>query len=309
MQRAREIAQVVLGLVFVVGGFYYLWQRRELLAETLNASWGGLLLMLLVVLATWVAVAAQTYVLFRAEGVPISFRENFVLSSAVWFGNYLPLRIGTLLRAQYMKSKYGMGYVRFGSLAAIRLAIQVLMSGLVGIGALLFGGFTSGRVSYPLLAIFASLTIAACAALLHPLPPLAFSGRRAARFWHELREGFGIARRHPRLAVVSGLWGLVYYVLLSIRFGITFHLLGASAPPWVLLVLGVAGGVSSLLAITPGGLGVRELVIGYVVFATGQTFDMGIFAGAFDRAAQLAVVATLGAACFTVVWFRGRAPF
>lgn len=309
MQRARETVQLLLGLVFVVGGLYYVWQRREPLTETLNTSWEGLLLMLLVVLATWVVVAAQTYVLFRAEGVPISFRENFVLSSAAGFGNYLPLRIGMLLRAQYMKNKYGMGYVRFGSLSAIRMAIQISISGLVGIGALLFGGLTSGRMSYPLLAIFGALTIVASVALLRPLPPLARLGGKAARFWHELREGFGIARRRPRLAAISALWGLAHYGLLSVRFGITFHLLGSSAPPWVLLVLGVATGVSSLLAITPGGLGVRELIIGYVVFATGQTFDLGIFAGAFDRAAQLVVVATLGAACFTFVWFRGRAAF
>ncbi|MPZ17948.1 MAG: hypothetical protein GEV06_08560 [Luteitalea sp.] len=307
MQRARETVQLVLGLAFVAAGLFYVWQRRAPLAETLNASWAGLLLMLLVISATWIVIAAQTYVLFRAEGVPISFWENFVLSSAAGFGNYLPLRVGMILRAQYMKRKYGMGYVRFGSLSAIRMAIQISISGLVGIGALLFGGLTSGRMSYPLLAIFGSLTIVACVALTRPLPPLAFSGRRAARFWHDLREGFGIARRRPRLAAMSALWGLAQYVLLSIRFGIAFHLLGTSAPPWVLLVLGVASSVSSLLAITPGGLGIRELIIGYVVFATGQTFDVGIFAGAFDRAAQLIVVATLGAGCFTLVWFRGRA--
>jgi uncharacterized membrane protein YbhN (UPF0104 family) len=308
MQRAREAVQLVLGLVLVVGGLYYVWQRRDLLAETLNASWGGLLLMLLVVSATWVVIAAQTYVLFRAEGVPISFRENFVLSSAAGFGNYLPLRAGMLLRAQYMKSKYGMGYLRFGSLSAIRMAIQISISGLVGISALLFGGIVSGRMSYPLLAIFGLLTTVAVMALVRPLPPLALSGR-AGRFWHELREGFAVARRRPRLAAISALWGLAHYVLLSIRFGIAFHLLGSSAPPWVLIVLGVATGINSLLAITPGGLGVRELIIGYVVFATGQTFDLGIFAGAFDRAAQLVVVATLGAGCFILVWFRGRAAF
>ncbi|MPY87140.1 MAG: hypothetical protein GEU99_04380 [Luteitalea sp.] len=307
MQRAREAVGSVLGLVFVAGGLFYVWQRRVLLAETLEASWEGLLLMLLLVSATWVAISAQSYVLFRAEGLPISFRENFVLSSAVAFGNYLPFRIGVVVRAQYMKREYGMGYVRFGSLFAVRLAIQIAISGVVGICALLFGAAVSGRLSYPLLAIFGLLTAVALVSLIHPLPPLTFSGKRAARLWDDFREGFGIARRRPGLAAITAFWTLAQYALLSLRFGITFHLLGTSAPPWVLLVLSVASGVSALLAITPGNLVVRELIIGYVVFATGQAFDLGIFAGTFDRAAQLAVVATLGASCFTYVWFRGRA--
>ena len=58
--------------------------------------------------------------------------------------------------------------------------------------------------------------------------------------------------------------------------------------------------------IVPGGLGLREVVMGYVTLATGHDFNVGLFAGAMDRAVLLGLLCMIGPVSLVYVWGRLR---
>jgi uncharacterized membrane protein YbhN (UPF0104 family) len=91
---------------------------------------------------------------------------------------------------------------------------------------------------------------------------------------------------------------------LGLRLYISFDAFQAQTSPWLLILLAPLVVLVSFIAVTPGGLGVREAAIGYVAFATGYDFNLGLFAGSLDRAVILALTLAIGAPSFVYIWRR-----
>ena len=300
-------ARNLLGVVVVGAAFYFIWQRRETFVANLDVSAGGLTLMLALTAGGWVANTGQSYALYRAEALPLSFAKNFILAAATSFGNFLPLRFGTLVRARYLKREYGLRYARSGSVFVIRGAIQAAVSGIVGSLALLGLGLSGGRVSWVLALLLPVLAALATFALIRPLPALPLAGARVQRIWDDFRIGLGSVREQPALAFEVAAWTLGHNLLLGGRFWLGLTAFHVEISPLAVLLMCMTTSLTSPWAITPGNLGAREAVMGYVTLTTGFAFGDGMFAGALDRAVQLGLVATLGAASFCYIWFRATA--
>jgi uncharacterized membrane protein YbhN (UPF0104 family) len=283
-----------------------LWRQRATFAELIDASWGDLLAMAALVLVAWFASAAQTWVLFRAEGARIGFWENLTLAVCSNFANYLPMRVGTVLRGRYMKQVHGLRYARFGSIFGIRSVLLVSASGLLGAVATLGLWLGEGRPAWLLLVVFLGMTAAAGIALLVPLPRLDEGDRRLPRIWNDFVDGFATARARPRVSMAVLALTLVQQLALGLRLYIGFAAFQAETSPWLMVLLAPLVMLVSFVAFTPGGLGLREAAIGYVAFATGYDFNLGLFAGSLDRAVLLALTVLLGTPSFVYVWRRLR---
>lgn len=296
----------ILGLAILVGTGWALWQRRTTFAELLDASWIDLLAMAGLVFLAWVASSAQTWVLFRLEHAKIGFLENLAVTVAATLANYLPMRVGTVLRVQYMKQVHGLRYARFGSIFGIRTVLLVSASGLLGAVATLGLWLVEGRPAWALLVVFVGMGIGALVALFVPLPMLAENGRRLPRVWNDFADGFAAARARPRVSATVLGFTLLQQLLLGMRLYIGFQAFQTDASPWFMLLLAPLVMLVSFVAFTPGGLGLREAAIGYVAYATGQNFDLGLFAGSLDRAVMMAMTVVLGVPSFLYVWKRLR---
>lgn len=106
------------------------------------------------------------------------------------------------------------------------------------------------------------------------------------------------------LAVLSLILG--QQATLVVRFQVAAMATGAEPSLGVLMLLAPLATLTSYLSVTPGGLGVREAVMGYATFATGSSFTSGVYVGTFDRAIQLAMVAVFGGASFVSMWWKSR---
>ncbi len=283
-----------------------LWNRRRAFVELLDASWVDLLAMGALVLVAWVAASAQTWFLFRVEKAPIGFGENLALTLCANFANYLPMRVGTVLRVQYMKQVHGLRYARFGSIFGIRTVLLVSASGLLGGIATIGLWVVEGRPAWALLVSFLGMAAGALIALLVPLPRMRENGRRLSRVWNDFVDGFAAARARPLVsAIVLGLT-LLQQLALGVRLHIGFQAFQSDASVWFMLLLAPLVMLVSFVAFTPGGLGLREAAIGYVAYATGRDFNLGLFAGSLDRAVLIALTALLGVPSFVYVWRRLR---
>lgn len=250
--------------------------------------------------------AAQSWVLFRAEGAAIGFGENFFLAACANFANYLPMRAGTVLRGTYMKQVHDLRYARFGSIFGIRTVLLVCACGLLGTLGTLGLWLTESRPAWLLLVLFIGMAVAAASALLLHLPRFDASDRRLPRIWNDFVDGFATARAEPRISLVVLSLIVLQQLTLGLRLLIGFEAFQAQPSVWLMLLLAPLVMLISFVAFTPGGLGIREAAIGYVAFATGYDFNLGLFAGSLDRAVMLALTAIIGPPSFIYVWKRLR---
>ena len=306
--RRRWLAWVqnLLGAAVLIGFGHYLWGRREHFASVLAISVGDVALLIATTLVTWMAASTQSWVLYRASGARVGFCESFVLATATGFGNYLPARIGTIARAHYLKSVHGLRYARFGSIQGIRTVQMVVATGLTGIAGTLGVAASGGRLSLELLAVFAVLCCLPVLAWLWRPPPTRAGAGRIRRIVNDFVEGFAQLRARPGVSLVALALVLIQLVSLAVRFLIAAHAIGAEPSVAVLLLWAPLAALSLFAALTPGGLGIREAIMGYATFATGASFDEGLYVGTLDRAVLLGMMALFGSASFITVWARIR---
>lgn len=305
-QRVLRVLENVLTLVILLGSGWYLVKRRAELAASADFSLGIAVLIGLAVLVAWFASYAQSYLMYRAEDLEVTFRENCFLGAATAFGNYLPMRAGAIVRARYMKAVHGFGYTRSGSIFGIRVVLMTTASGLLGLVGCVGVWLDGGRLSIELLLVFSGL-LAICSVAFFRRPVGVQSDKTLlARTYTEFVSGFAALRNHPRNSLLELGLMLVQYGMLAVRFWLSMGALNAGASLWLLLVMAALAGLSSFIALTPGNLGVREALMGYVTVATGHDFDTGVFAGALDRLVVLTMVLVLGGVSFAVVSHRLR---
>jgi uncharacterized membrane protein YbhN (UPF0104 family) len=293
---------VALGIVvwFVV----YLWTSQEFLhqAASISARDAGVLSILIVF--TWFTASSQGYVLFRASGARIGFFESFVLSAATSFGNHLPMRAGTLVRAHYMKSVHKMSYVVFGSIFSLRLVLTVITSGLIGFSTVTYIALSNGRFSIELLLIFLACAVVPFTVYFWKPTDSAAAEGRISKLWQEFAEGFHHLKDQPRIAIWCALLILAQNLLFATRFYVAARATGMEIDLVIILVLVPIATLVSFTAVTPGGIGFRESIMGYATFATGLQFSNGLFIGTIDRIMLLILTIVFGSSAFIWIWLR-----
>lgn len=293
-----------LAIVVLVGA--YIWRRRDQFTALLDLSALDVIVLGLGVLGAWLCNAGQSFLMYRAEGKQVGFWENLMLAGATNFGNYLPLRAGTLVRARYMKKVHGLSYSRTGSIFGIRIVLMVLSTGLLGLLGSLGLWFFDGIFAWQLLVAFLGLASAAVIVTAMPLPRFASRSGKLQRAWADFRAGFLTIRTRPHVSARVLLLMLLQYLTVAVRLHVALAAVGVHPTPFTLMVLAPGLGLSSFVAIVPGALGIREALMGYVSLVTGTQFSVGLFAATIDRGVMLAVTATLGFAGFLYVWHRSR---
>ncbi len=293
------------GVALAIIAFFvaYLWQNRELLRSALEISVPDIAAIALAIVLSWVVASTQSFVMLKVQGVEIGFWENTILLIAGVLANYLPLRVGSLIRIRYLKRVHGFGYARSLGLIGIRLYLTVLATGLLGLAGVIWIWRSHDVRSVELLLCFSGLLAFAGVASLGSLPLLA---REAAwaRAWNEMALGMKAVRAQPRVTLQVLALILIQLALVAWRFGVSLEVVGVEASAPLLCVLAPAIMLASFLSLVPGGLGFREAVIGYVTLASGFEFNSGFFAGTVDRAVLLSLIFVFGSA--SLLWVYNR---
>lgn len=284
----------------------YLWVQRDSLLATVNASAVDVLVLAVLILLTWGAGALQSVVIYRAADLPVRVGEMWLLTMATNFGNHLPMRLGTVVRAHYLKSVYGFRYARFGSTFGVRVVLTVFATGLMGLVGVVASSWVTGHTSHELLTLFGGLTVAPAIAWLVPMPRKRDGAGRLRRILYDFFDGVTNLRAQPRMTLLVLLGVLLQHSIVGVRFFVAADVMGAKPTALLILLLAPLANLVSFIAITPGALGIREALMGYVTLALGTSFSHGAYMGTVDRAVLLGVVTIAGGASFLVVWRRAR---
>ena len=262
--RALISLLVVAGLT--VWAVYYLSANFEAFRQTL--TWDPVLLTLLsgLVLAQFVLLGLFNRAILKGFDLVLSFKEWFGLSIVTTLGNYLlPPRGGAGLRAAYLKKRRGFPLTHFMSTFVAFYVLHLAAAGVFGLVALVTLSDVGQDVKTPLLIFLGGVTLFSAVVVLFPVKAVWFD-RPGLRLAARLIEGWQTIKGRRSMVGLLLLLVLANYAVQGGMIFAVYRSLG--------LNLGAAGAVlvtsllslTSLISLTPGGLGIQEAVL---VFSTG----------------------------------------
>ncbi|MGE4609319.1 MAG: lysylphosphatidylglycerol synthase domain-containing protein [Myxococcota bacterium] len=240
---------------------------------------------LLVVAALGLRASANQS-LFGRLRVRARWGDWFALVTVNSFSNYLPLSAGLVAKAFYLKRVHSMPYTEFAVGQVALFLLVVATNGMVGLAiVLLFGSTGVGWVA----AGFAAM----CAA-----GALAFSPASATRFltrrrfpWNEAAVS-AIREAAPRVIPLQ----LVVLIATAASLQLGFAMGEAQVGFAACVIFSAATVITRLVAITPGGLGVREFLVGGLAVLTGFELRDAVIASTLTSLVELGVIFVLGGA-------------
>jgi uncharacterized membrane protein YbhN (UPF0104 family) len=292
-KRSRFILLSLLSLVIIAGLVFYLYVHADKYLELLRLSAGGVAMLLLLSLAfPFFNGLINTY-MFQSLGAPLSFREGFFLAGTATLANQLPIPGGIVARGVYLKYKHGLSYTAYFSAALALFLGMVVVNGLVGVGVLLYL-FIARRetVSIFLLSGFAAM---AASSFVFIIPVSRLKIPQSAHKWiDQALQGWAlISLDHILLFKLLGM-GTVEMFLLAARYWVAFGMFSQDITASQAVLLSAATILTQLISLAPGGLGVREIIVGSVASALGFDVTVSVAAVELDRLISTLMIVLIG---------------
>jgi uncharacterized membrane protein YbhN (UPF0104 family) len=222
-------------------------------------------------------------------GVRLSVWEAFWIAGVNFLCSYLPLQLNLLIRAKYLKQLHSLGYGPYTGMVLANLVVMFCAIGVYGLLSLVFLSVRAGRHSFGLYLLFVlCMAVPALAGVVirrHGLPAIG-RARIAAEVLASTRRIFQSPVRVMQAIALT----VVALFILSLRFYAAAQHVSAGNRLELALVLPPVATLSTYLAITPSGLGVRELVSSGLTEVLGMDHSIGLAVTTIERAV-------------TVVWF------
>ena len=257
---------------------------------------------LLVFLETLPLVRVTQLILQCCETRP-SFLDLLFLHHFGGLLNYVPMKAGTFFRAAYLRRHYGLSYTLFSAFFLYLSLLMVATSTGLGLAVLL----SVYGLREPGSKILAGALFAVCAVswilLLSPIRQ-----PRGDAAWAALLRQFlsgretMISQRRKSVVMVACL--LLSFATSAVRLMLIYGKLQVAVNPAVFLILGGVAYLITFLSLTPGSLGIRELLLGATGSLLGVPQELAILAAMVDRAVIISYAFVLGGLSALWIWRR-----
>ena len=293
----RRYFPLLLIVASVGWGGWYIYAHPAELASMRGLSPGWLIALFCLAVAKIACMGSFTKVIVRSMGIDLRLLEWFGLSALSTMGNYLtPFRGGAVVRAMYLKSKHDLPYPLFLSTLSALYIISFATNAALGVLAMLTLYFWIEFVDVALLSFFLTLCLVPVAFLIFlkvmPRLPdkdwLAWRGvRRLAALVVKIIEGWRVisARKSTLLQLVA--LSVLNSSVTLLMIHLSFIAFGVRLPLIESLVLSSLFMISSMIPLTPSGLGVAEVVLVLVSRGFGVQEMSGIFSTGLNRSVMI----------------------
>ena len=145
-------------------------------------------------------------------------------------------------------------------------------------------------------------------ALLLPLERVRRYSGPLTRYVHNLARGVQELRESPRMGLLLLLLIGCQFLVLLVQYRIIFLLVGLEPGLLSYLILIPLITILGMVSITPGNLGLREILTASALAVSAGSFDAGMFVGLVDRSGLLVATMLFGCASLAYLTFyrRGR---
>jgi len=229
-------------------------------------------------------------------GLNLNVLEWFTISNINNLYNYIiPFNGGQAVRARYLKSEYNFSYNSYISFISNLYLINLLISSMIALGIAAYLYFTTDKIEPYLILFLVGVTVALLTTLLAIRFNFInkFEKLRKWKFLNKLmsnstelltsKQTFSLVGIY--LARLSFMCLRLFLLLGFLNFNVNFF--------DVFLVLCVAQ-FSTVLSITPGNIGVREVIISSLGIVIGLNFEEVLYITFIERGIILLLTLLLG---------------
>jgi len=298
----------IIGIVLILCLFAHTWKHWDSLRHLLRLSAGSLSLIYFI---SMVGLLNRTYVIHRLLlifNVKTRFWDMVLLQNAIYLLDYAPMKLGTAFRANYLKRHYGLLYSQFSALFIYLIVLTVATASLLSIIVLLFVYDISRYEIRVLLVVFSVTLIVSLLLAFVPLP-LPSTTSKPTKILKSFVDARYQLSRSKRILVKCAFLLMCNFLIGSLRLGIVYHNLNQQFHLTDYLVLGALGHIALFLSLTPGSLGVRELVMSAGATTLGVPLEVGILASLVERAIILSWAVVFGTISLFCLYRKSPADF
>ncbi|OPL12672.1 MAG: hypothetical protein AVO38_14800 [delta proteobacterium ML8_D] len=298
----------ILAIVILTFLFWILITHWDNLKALLKLNQKQLALLYLLCFLVTIDTARVVQCLIEALKIRTRFWDMVRLHNAAVLLNYVPMKFGTVFRANYLKRRYGLAYVHFVTFFVFVTFLMSAIAAIIGLAVLLAVFGISGYENKILAISYAIIIIGSLLFLFLPLPVPKGQGRLSTILRNFLSSRSQISKQRKIIFTASGLLS-VNFLLTTARLSIIYHSMDKDIHLGGYLILGTLGFVVLFVALTPGSLGIRELVLGFGAVVVGAPLEVGILAAMIDRAVVFSYAFIVGGACAGWLWHKYPADF
>ena len=291
--KAKKYVSIGVLVVVILAILFYLSTQPQLLAALWQISWKSLAVIVVFRLLFLITSGLYLQAFTKKFNINLTFTEWFGLSVVTTMGNYItPFAGGMVARAAYLKHKHNFAYASFATLLASNYLVIFWVIGAVGFATLTV--FYPFQDIYIILAlIFLALPVAI--SMLTMLPNVSLPDtHRLFRILNTSLEGWDLVKNDKKLIAKLGLYTVANITLNGLSFWVAYNALGFTVSFSSALLISLIAVFSILLNITPGNLGVQEIVVSVSSTLLGPGGGEGLVVALIIRAATLFLVFTLG---------------
>jgi uncharacterized membrane protein YbhN (UPF0104 family) len=305
--RWRGLAVLALELVCIGYVARVLFRERAELAKAFTLEASSLFVLFALMGVAHLQRAYEFTYMLRRLGVREPFGEGFLLTGAGFLLNHLPFNAGLVMRATVLKRDHALPYASYLSLVSVNALVNIAVAAVLGLTTVALRKPFEPASALPLLGVFGAMLVGAILGL--SIPPAwiptgqSFLLRRLGVFVQGSAKVRGNALQLAWLACLA----CTKIIVAGVRMWICFGALGADVSVLSLGLLASMTIVFSLVNITPGNLGLRELALAAIATELGSSYAVGMAAASIDRVVLLIYTVVAGVpGLFTL---RRRGPF
>jgi len=237
----------------------------------------------------------------RAFDVRLAPGQWFAVAQVNSLLNYLPIRGGPIVSAAYLKGAFDFAYTRYASVLGAGFGLTIIVFSTMGCLGIVGMAGSGGEMLWEVLPVYAVMIVA-------PLGIFLWMGKKTGGIRNKtlagFREGWAIIAGNRTCLLTLIIADCCLVMIDSLRIMLSYRVVGVDIPylaGWAMLPLANLAGVASLV---PGGLGVKEGIMGLLSQVAGIGFETGIYATGLDRALLLLWLLILGVASMMALVLR-----
>jgi len=231
----------------------------------------------------------------------ISQVETFYISLLSSIGNYFtPMQGGASIRAVYLKRKYKLAYSHFLSTLSGNYIISFLINSSIGIISLVLIHNREGDYSPLLYAFFIALFIVTLILSIFKIPQRVFkinlkfkAFNRVLKILSMIVEGWNRIIGDKKLLLRLIWLTFANFVVGFLMIYWEFHIFGIETNIYNLTLYNALSGVTLLISVTPGSIGIRESVFIFSSTLIGITNQQILQIAVIDRGVLFFVLIVL----------------
>ncbi len=307
-QTGRSVLVASLVAVILLAFIYYLYVNADRYINLLRLSLPGLATMFLLNLLFPIMNGMQNTFLYRALGNPnFSHRDGILIAAASTIANQLPIPGGIVSKGLYLKHKYGLSYTLFLSSTVALFACFLAESGLVGILTLAYLAVLQKTSIPAVLWVGFGLMTACMLIFLFPVDRIPLPTGVHNRLQSAV-DGWMVLIRNPAMLLKILGVQLIFVVVLAFRYQLAFSMLSQHVSLAQVLLMSNASILTQLVSLAPGGLGIREAIVGSVASVLGFDTAVSVAAVALDRLVATLVIIVSGGISTVILGRQIAAP-